>query len=123
MTGMVGGAKDLTFIYAMVPIMFILSLVIPSTSGLAGAVMPVVTGAAIATGTPDPVALMSAVMIVFLMTCGMANMFVPTQSVVFAQMEAANVDYITALKPIMIYVVIMFVILLVGVIPSTMLLL
>ncbi len=127
MTGMVGeGANNLTFIYAMVPILFVLSLIIPSTSGLAGAALPIIGGAATAisssTGT-DTAALMSAVMIVFLMTCGMANMFVPTQSVVLAQMEASNVDYVTALKPIMIYVALMFVILLAAIVPSTMLLL
>lgn len=110
----------------MVPILFVLSLIIPSTSGLAGAALPIIGGAATAisssTGT-DTAALMSAVMIVFLMTCGMANMFVPTQSVVLAQMEASNVDYVTALKPIMIYVALMFVILLAAIVPSTMLLL
>ncbi len=126
MTSGLDGMSKMGLLYMMVPILFVLSLIIPSTSGLAGAALPIITGTAIAStggvATAETVGLMSGVMIVFLMTCGMANMFVPTQSVVMAQMEASNVDYATALKPILIYVGLMMVILLLAIVPSTALL-
>lgn len=134
MTQGVEGMSGIGFVYMMVPILFILALIIPSTSGLAGAALPLITGAAIAatgdaqmgstivTANQDTVQLMSAVMVVFLMMVGMANMFVPTQAVVMAQMDASHVDYGTAIKPIGAYVGIMMVITLAAIIPSTMLL-
>ncbi len=132
MTSGLSGISSISFVYMMVPILFVLSLIIPSTSGLAGAALPIITGAAVAaTGTEisgvvvaneSSVELMSAVLIVFLVTCGMANMFIPTQSVVMAQMDASHVSYITALKPIGIYIGIMMLILLAFVVPSTLIL-
>lgn len=126
LTSGLGGMSKLGFVYMMVPILFVLSLAIPSTSGLAGAALPIITGAAVAAtdgvASTETIGLMSAVMVVFLMTCGMANMFVPTQSVVMAQMEASHVDYATALKPIFIYMGVFMLILLVAIVPSTLLL-
>ena len=123
MTSGLNGMQGMNFIYMMVPILFKLAMIIPSTSGLAGAVLPIITGAAISTtggvATTETLNLMSGVMIVFLLMVGFANMFIPTQSVVMAQMDASHVSYITALKPIGIYIGIMMVITLVAIIPTT----
>ena len=129
MTSGLEGMSGIGFVYIMFFIFIILALIIPSTSGLAGAAFPIITGAAIATvggvgneAAQSTVELMSATMVVFLMAAGMANMFVPTQSVVMAQMDASHVNYVTALKPIFAYIGILFVITIAAIIPSTLLL-
>ncbi len=126
MTNGLDGMSKVGFLYMMVPILFVLSLIIPSTSGLAGAALPIITGSAIATTGgevgADTISLLAGVLVVFLLMCGTANMFVPTQSVVMAQMDASHVNYSTALKPIGIYVGIMFLVTITLIVPSTLIL-
>lgn len=126
MTQGLGGMSHIGFLYMMVPIFGVLSLIIPSTSGLAGASLPIISGAAEAvtggTATAETVSLMAGTMVIYMMMCGLANMFVPTQAVVMAQVETSHLEYPTIFKPVFMYIGVMMLIVLLAIVPSCLLL-
>ncbi len=93
------------FIYLTFFIMFVLSTVITSTSGLAGAALPLMAGMATnlfgpGTANPgiDPVFVMGGVAIAYMMAIGFWNFFVPTNPIVMASMQYSRVPYQDGLK-------------------------
>lgn len=116
LTGGLSGMSPLAFIYVIFFIFLVLTLVIPSTSGLASATMGLIMPVAVSIGGPE---IAPAVVMVFVLATGIVNMFVPTQAVVMASCSSSRVSYGDAMKPVMSFALVLVVITLAGIIPST----
>lgn len=94
------GLNQLGFVIIAYFIFILLSLVIPSTSGLAGATMPLMGSTALNVGgTQTAVATVNA----YTISSGAINMITPAQGVLMAQTEASQVKYTDYLKVTMPY--------------------
>ncbi|NQX83809.1 MAG: YfcC family protein [Mycoplasmataceae bacterium] len=94
------GLNELGFVIIAYFIFILLSLVIPSTSGLAGATMPLMGSTAISVGgTQTAVATVNS----YTIASGAINMITPAQGVLMAQTEASQVKYTDYLKVTMPY--------------------
>ncbi len=103
MLGIVGnGANEWVIVYAMFIILFLLATVITSTSGLAGAALPMMTAfvvGAFPTATPEQLQfIMGGVAIAYMTAIGFWNFFVPTNPIVMASMEYSRVKYQDGIK-------------------------
>mgnify|MGYP003845715681 CR=1 FL=1 len=122
----IGGGLEGIGTYGWSYVMFItfgaFSFLIPSTSGLAGATMPVFAQTAETIFGANPETLVNVLIITVLMysiAVGIVNMFIPTQAVVLASAERARVPYGQMLKPVGIYMGIITLTTLVFIIPIT----
>lgn len=96
-----GSMSSAGFIYLSFAILFILSIIITSTSGLAGAALPLIGSAGLAaTGATgaDAKFLLGGITIAYMMAIGFWNFFVPTNPIVMASMQYSRVAYIDGLK-------------------------
>lgn len=103
MTSGLGGMSTIGFIYVSFFIFLVLTLLIPSTSGLAGATMGIMAPMAAQVGGGEAANMMaiSGMLVAFVLATGIVNMFVPTQAIVMASCASAHVSYADAMKPTM----------------------
>ena len=133
--GLIGGLKGVSpiaFLYISFVILLLLSTIITSTSGLAGASMGIFTAAVVGfTGSAevgsawrgvDPMKYMGAIVIIYMMSIGIMNFFVPTNPIVMASMQQSRVAYADGAKATAPIAGVMFLITLCLIIPSTTLL-
>lgn len=123
MTSGLSGMSTIGFIYMSFFIFLVLTLLIPSTSGLAGATMAIMAPLASqvgGTGSNESVMAISGMLVAFVLATGIVNMFVPTQAIVMASCAAAHVSYGDAMKPTLTWAGIM-VLISILVLPSIML--
>ncbi len=123
------GDKDVSswvIIYTMFFVIFVLSTVITSTSGLAAAALPMMTSIVVtictdATGTVDMEQakfIMGGVAIAYMMGIGFWNFFVPTNPIVMASMEYSRVPYQDGVKLALPMALVVLVVTLAAMIPS-----
>ena len=88
------GMSTAAFLIMIFAIFAIMALAIPSTSGLATAVMPLMSPLVIQQfGQVQGNDAMGVVVLLFSVALGAINMFIPTQAVVMAQADASRVGY------------------------------
>ncbi len=123
MTSGLEGMSTIGFIYMSFFIFLVLTLLIPSTSGLAGATMGIMAPLASqvgGAGSTESIMAISGMLVAFVLATGIVNMFVPTQAIVMASCASAHVSYGDAMKPTLTWAGIMVLISMV-VLPSIML--
>ena len=99
LTGTLEGLSPAIFLLMLLLLFAVMALAIPSTSGLAAAMMPIVApliGTTFAqTASTDA---LGASVLLFSVALGAINMFIPTQAVVMAQADASRVGYAKMFK-------------------------
>ncbi|NOQ50081.1 MAG: hypothetical protein GQ557_00250 [Mycoplasmataceae bacterium] len=105
-------------------IFIFLACFIPSTSSLATISMPLIALISLQIfGTQgysevDQLKILSYLIIVFTIATGLINMFIPTQVVVLSSCEASQVPYSKMLKPVLLYISILFLTTILFIIPG-----
>lgn len=125
-----GEISPIAFLYISFFILLLLSTVITSTSGLAGATMGLFASAVLAftsSGSEkwagiDPATYMGAIVIAYMMAIGVMNFFIPTNPIVMASMDQSRVAYGDGVKVMAPIAGVMFLITVALILPSTMLL-
>ena len=84
------GMNPILFTVGSYILFIFLSILIPSTSGLASVAMPVMGGLAAAIGLSPEV-----MVLIFASAAGLVNLFTPTSGVVMGGLEMAKVNYST----------------------------
>ncbi len=125
MINAISGASDHSWlvVYSMFLILFLLSTVITSTSGLANAALPLMT--AFVTGVfpaDQQVYIMGGIMISYMMAIGFWNFFVPTNPIVMASFQYSRVQYQDGVKLALPMALAVLAVTLLAMIPSYMLL-
>jgi len=105
LTSSIKSANSTIFIYGMFLLLLILAVFITSTSGLANAAFPIITGAVVDLfgpkngGDMNQVKLvLGGVMIAYTMAIGVLNFFTPTNPIVMASMQYSKVAYSDGFK-------------------------
>lgn len=101
MTAPLADMSTMAFVYMSFLIFLVLTLLIPSTSGLAGATMGIMAPLAAHVGGEEAINVLaiSGMLVAFVLATGIVNMFVPTQAIVMASCASAHVSYTDAMKP------------------------
>lgn len=91
------------FMFVMFILFLFVGTIIPSTSGSATLLFPIVTPIVVAAFPADPLPMLIMMVLLFSIALGIANMYSPIQAVVMGSMELSGVKYEKALKPILVY--------------------
>ena len=115
-----GQNTDYGFLMFMFVTSIIMGTLIPSTSGAAGILFPLVADLITQAGqvpTSADVNLMSSSIIVFSMALGLVNMFSPAQAVVLASVEKTGISYGEYIKSVWRFILMQFLIVFIFIIP------
>jgi|GEM_PF-2730917 len=104
-TDSIKSPNPVVFIYLMFIFLLFMAFFITSTSGLAAAAIPMITTTVTSLFGVDPNGqgqkVLGGILIAFITSVGLVNMFTPTNPVILASMQVSKVDYRDALKLIM----------------------